>query len=143
MTGRGCGEMCPAPGTPHAAPRRPADHPDCARPRPSQARKACRAAEAVVGDFKAGAAQVDALCRSVAECMLVDVERKRLYDLPDFEAVQAEHHAKVGGVCSVLAGRVCGRLASAAVAARAQTRVHPCSPPVRLGLRPCWRASVQ
>lgn len=41
------------------------------------------------------------LCRSVAEGILVDVERKRLYELPEFEAVQSEHHAKV---CCALIG---------------------------------------
>jgi 16S rRNA G966 N2-methylase RsmD len=49
----------------------------------------------VVSEFKAGAAAVEALCRSVADALLVDVERKRLYELPEFESVQAEHHARV------------------------------------------------
>lgn len=49
----------------------------------------------MVSEFKAGAAAVEALCRSVADALLVDVERKRLYELPEFESVQAEHHARV------------------------------------------------
>jgi hypothetical protein len=70
-----------------AAPRR--------RPRrPAQARKHCRATEAVVAEFKAGAASIEALCRGVAEGLLVDAERRRVYELPEFEAVQAEHHKK-------------------------------------------------
>lgn len=48
-------------------------------------------------EFKAGVATIEGLCRGVAEGLLVDVERKRLYELPEFEAVQAEHHARVGG----------------------------------------------
>lgn len=46
-------------------------------------------------DFKAGAARVEALCRAVGETMLVDVERRRLYELPQFQEVQAAHMAKV------------------------------------------------
>jgi hypothetical protein len=62
-----------------------------------KARKHCRATESVVADFKAAAAAVEALCRGVADGMLVDVERRKLYELPEFEEVQAAHHAKVGG----------------------------------------------
>jgi hypothetical protein len=64
-------------------------------PAPPQARRHCRAAEALASEFKAGAAAIESLCREVSEALLVDVERKRLYDLPEFEAVQAEHHARV------------------------------------------------
>lgn len=64
----------------------------------AQARKHCRATEAVVAEYKAGAARIEALCRAIGEGMLVDVERKRLYELPEFEAVQAAHIDKVSGL---------------------------------------------
>lgn len=61
-----------------------------------QARKHCRLTEAVVSEFKAGVALIEGLCRGITEGLLVDVERKRLYELPEFEAVQVAHHVQVG-----------------------------------------------
>jgi hypothetical protein len=65
--------------------------------------------EGVISKFKAGAATVEALCRGVADGLLVDVERKRVYDVPEFEEVQAAHHARVraAGVATQL-GQVVG-----------------------------------
>jgi dynein heavy chain len=53
--------------------------------------------EGVVSKFEAGAAAIEALCRGVAEGLLVDVERKRVYDVPEFEEVQGAHHTQVSG----------------------------------------------
>jgi len=60
-----------------------------------EARKHCRIADACVSEFKAGVAQIEALCKGIAEGLLINVEKKKLYDLTEFEAVQAAHHAMV------------------------------------------------
>lgn len=65
-----------------------------------EARRLCRGADACVGEFKAGLAAIDAQCRGVAEGLLINVEKKRLYELPEFEDVQGRHHAMVRAACT-------------------------------------------
>lgn len=60
-----------------------------------EARKHCRIADSCVAEFKAGMARIDALCKSIAEGLLIDVEKKKLYEYTEFEAVQAKHHSMV------------------------------------------------
>jgi hypothetical protein len=50
-------------------------------------------------EYKAANARIEAICRSVAELSLVAVDRKRTYDVEEFETLQMEHHAQVGGAC--------------------------------------------
>lgn len=60
-----------------------------------EARKHCHLAENCVSGFKAGLTRIDALCRSIAEGLLIDVEKKKLYEIAEFEAVQGRHHHMV------------------------------------------------
>jgi hypothetical protein len=60
-----------------------------------EARKHCHLADGCVTGFKAGLARIDALCKSIAEGLLIDVEKKKLFEMGEFEAVQGRHHAKV------------------------------------------------
>jgi len=85
----------------------PSSQPTPTHPPTPQAHKHCRLTEQAVSEFKSGLAAIEALCRGVADGMLVDVERKRLYELPEFEEVQAVHHAKVGGLRARVFG-LCG-----------------------------------
>lgn len=57
-----------------------------------EARKHCNLAGNCVTGFKAGLARIDALCKSIAEGLLIDVEKKKLYETAEFEAVQGRHH---------------------------------------------------
>ena len=45
--------------------------------------------------FKAGVKQTDATCRTIADTMLLNVERKRLYSNAEFTDEQAQHRALV------------------------------------------------
>lgn len=57
----------------------------------------CQDVSAAVAALQAGSAavaRVTALCREV---LLVQVERKRVYDLPDFQQRQAAHQVGRGG----------------------------------------------
>lgn len=65
-----------------------------------EARKHCHLADNCVTGFKAGLSRIDALCKSVAEGLLIDVEKKKLYEIADFEAVQGRHHHMVSGAAS-------------------------------------------
>jgi dynein heavy chain, axonemal len=56
-----------------------------------------RAADTTVYEFKAASARIEQLCKSIAESLLINVEKKKLYDFSEFEAVQATHHAQVRG----------------------------------------------
>ncbi|WIA13292.1 hypothetical protein OEZ85_006876 [Tetradesmus obliquus] len=58
-----------------------------------EARKHCRIADSAVCEFKGAAARIDCLCKAIAEGLLINVEKKKLYDYTEFEAVQAKHHA--------------------------------------------------
>ncbi|WIA33430.1 hypothetical protein OEZ86_006562 [Tetradesmus obliquus] len=58
-----------------------------------EARKHCRIADSAVCEFKGAAARIDSLCKAIAEGLLINVEKKKLYDYTEFEAVQAKHHA--------------------------------------------------
>jgi dynein heavy chain, axonemal len=60
-----------------------------------EAQKHCRAADATVATFKAGVMRIETECAAVADGLLVNIERKKLYDVTEFEAVQAAHHAMV------------------------------------------------
>jgi dynein heavy chain len=60
-----------------------------------EARKHCRIADSAVCEFKGAAARIDSLCKAIAEGLLINVEKKKLYDYTEFEAVQAKHHAMV------------------------------------------------
>lgn len=60
-----------------------------------EARKHCRIADSCVTEFKAGLARIDSLCKGIAEGLLIDVEKKKLYEYTEFEAVQAKHHSLV------------------------------------------------
>eukprot|EP00879_Flechtneria_rotunda_P019356 GHRR01020328.1.p1 GENE.GHRR01020328.1~~GHRR01020328.1.p1 ORF type:complete len:1679 (+),score=578.13 GHRR01020328.1:143-5179(+) len=57
-----------------------------------EARKHCRIADCSVCEFKTGMTKIDTLCKGIAEGLLINVEKKRLYDHTEFEAVQATHH---------------------------------------------------
>lgn len=57
-----------------------------------EARKHCNLAGNCVTGFKAGLARIDALCKSIADGLLIDVEKKKLYETAEFEAVQGRHH---------------------------------------------------
>ena len=51
--------------------------------------------------FKAGVKQIDATCRIISDTMLLNVERKRLYDNAEFTDEQAAHRALVRMHCSI------------------------------------------
>lgn len=63
--------------------------------------RCCKEVAAAVAELKAGSAAVAATCGLFREAALVRVERKRLYDLPDFEQRQAAHQVSVRMVCEV------------------------------------------
>ncbi len=46
-------------------------------------------------DFKAANLRIEANCKLISETMLLNVERKRMYDHLEFAAQQAQHHAQV------------------------------------------------
>lgn len=69
-----------------------------------EARKHCRIADGSVCEFKAGVARIDALCKAIAEGLLINVEKKKLYDYTEFEAVQAKHHTMVSVYCRLSVG---------------------------------------
>lgn len=60
-----------------------------------EARKHCRAADACVSEFKAAWQRIDAVCKGIMENLLINVEKKKLYDHSEFEAVQAANHTQV------------------------------------------------
>lgn len=60
-----------------------------------EARRHCHLADNCVTGFKAGLSRIEALCKSIAEGLLIDIEKKKLYELADFEAVQSLHHQMV------------------------------------------------
>jgi dynein heavy chain len=60
-----------------------------------EARKHCHLADNCVTGFKAGLARIDTLCKSIAEGLLIDVEKKKLYETAEFEGVQSRHHHMV------------------------------------------------
>jgi dynein heavy chain len=60
-----------------------------------EARKHCRLADNCVTGFKAGLSRIDALCKSIADGLLIDVEKKKLYEIAEFEAMQSRHHHMV------------------------------------------------
>lgn len=60
-----------------------------------EARKHCHLADNCVTGFKAGLSRIDALCKSIADGLLIDVEKKKLYEIADFEVVQGRHHRMV------------------------------------------------
>lgn len=60
-------------------------------------------------EYKAANTRIEAICRSVAELSLVAVDRKRTYDVEEFETLQMEHHAQVGGLWSVTALFISGQ----------------------------------
>jgi hypothetical protein len=60
-----------------------------------EARKHCHLADNCVTGFKAGLARIDAVCKSIAEGLLIDVEKKKMYEIAEFEAVQGRHHHMV------------------------------------------------
>ena len=67
--------------------------------------RCCKEVAAAVAELKAASAGVAATCGLFREALLVRVERKRLYDLPDFEQRQAAHQVRVTrgvSVCMIL-----------------------------------------
>lgn len=46
-------------------------------------------------DYKAACARLDAICRSISEMVLVEVEKKKIYQHTEFATLQEQHHAKV------------------------------------------------
>jgi dynein heavy chain len=60
-----------------------------------EARKHCRSLGASVSDFKAALVRIEELCKGISTNLLINVEKKKLYEYSDFEAVQAAHHARV------------------------------------------------
>ena len=62
-----------------------------------EARKYCRDADVYVTDFKAANMRISAICKSISELVLVNVEKKKIYQYAEFQEVQAEHHDQVGG----------------------------------------------
>jgi dynein heavy chain len=64
-----------------------------------EVRKHCHLADNCVTGFKSGLARIDALCKSIAEGLLIDVEKKKLYETAEFEAVQSRHHHMVRTGC--------------------------------------------
>jgi len=58
-----------------------------------------REVAAAVAELKAASASLAGTCVLFREALLVRVERKRLYDLPDWEARQAAHQVRgLGGL---------------------------------------------
>ncbi|KAK9823872.1 hypothetical protein WJX72_006072 [[Myrmecia] bisecta] len=55
----------------------------------------CKEADATVSDFKSANQKIDANCRLISDTLLLNVEKKRMYDHSEFAAQQAEHHARV------------------------------------------------
>lgn len=84
------------PARPHAPPP-PAALGPTRRPPPPPSRRFCRDADAAVADFKAANARLDALCRSISELVLVDVEKKKIYQHAEFAARQVRGAPGGGG----------------------------------------------
>jgi hypothetical protein len=103
-----------------------------------EARRHCALGDACVTGFKAGLARIDALCRVIAEGLLIDVERKKLYDIGEFEAVQGRHHAKVGALVAAVAAALCGGRATAGGRSRS---MHRCGVGFRRPSSSWWRRS--
>lgn len=61
-----------------------------------EARKFCRDADVYVSEFKAANQRIDAICRQLAELVLVNVEKKRIYQLSEFQDMQSVHQGQVG-----------------------------------------------
>lgn len=77
-----------------------------------EARKHCRNADCCVTEFKAGMARIETLCKGIAEGLLIDVEKKKLYEYTEFEAVQGKHHAMVSeGLRILYSHQDCSRTA--------------------------------
>lgn len=66
--------------------------------------RCCKEAGGAVAELQAAGAAVAATAATLRDALLVRVERKRLYDLPDFEQRQAAH--QVGGAGRSRAGRL-------------------------------------
>lgn len=70
--------------------------------------RCCKAVAADATELQAASAAVASTCALLREALLVRVERKRLYDLPDWEARQATHQVRAvvgrGGQLPTLEG---------------------------------------
>jgi hypothetical protein len=55
-----------------------------------EASKLCKETEAAVLELKAASVTVAQACAAIKATMLVNIERKRLYDVADFDARQAQ-----------------------------------------------------
>lgn len=58
-----------------------------------EARKYCRDADVYVTDFKAANTRINLVCKSISEMMLVNVEKKKIYQHLEFQEAQEVHHA--------------------------------------------------
>lgn len=59
-----------------------------------EALRFCRQMEAAVVELKAAGVAVAAACASVRSTLLVCLERKRLYNLAEFDGLQAQHQVR-------------------------------------------------
>lgn len=46
-------------------------------------------------EFKSANQRIDAVCKSISELVLVAVEKKKIYQLGEFQDLQSAHHAQV------------------------------------------------
>ncbi|KAG1668463.1 hypothetical protein FOA52_005236 [Chlamydomonas sp. UWO 241] len=58
-----------------------------------EARKYCHDADVYVTDFHAASQRISALCRQVSDMMLINVEKKKIYQHSEFHEGQVAHHA--------------------------------------------------
>lgn len=68
----------------------------CASLARREARKFCRDADVYVSEFKAANQRIDIICRQLGELVLINVEKKRIYQLSEFQDMQSQHQAQVG-----------------------------------------------
>lgn len=59
-----------------------------------EASKFCKETEGAVMELKAATITVAQECAMIRGTMLVNIERKRLYELPDFDARQTQHQVR-------------------------------------------------
>ncbi|GMH41208.1 hypothetical protein BSKO_09118 [Bryopsis sp. KO-2023] len=60
-----------------------------------EARKYCKDVDIIVSNFKVANQKIDAQCKLIAENLLINVEKKKIYSLAEFEERQSVHHAQV------------------------------------------------
>lgn len=77
-----------------------------------EVRKVCREGEAYVYSFKQSCAQIDRTCRQVGDMLLLNIEKKRVYEHTAFQQQQLAHQATVRTTFTGLYAQVQGAVRS-------------------------------